>query len=105
MNAHKHSTLSASCPLPNACGIPSAVCFPYSLSSAHNKHLEPPRIHLITHRPLRRPKQLQLLFMMIGRLVHYAFDAAMVSTVLAGVRRSSGFTYVHLYENYCRPFS
>ncbi|KAM5539253.1 hypothetical protein V8D89_007126 [Ganoderma adspersum] len=30
--------------------------------------------------------------MMIGRLVHYAFDAALVSTVLAGVRRSSGFT-------------
>ncbi|KAJ8072557.1 hypothetical protein PQX77_003746 [Marasmius sp. AFHP31] len=30
--------------------------------------------------------------MAIGRLVHYAFDAAMLSTVLAGVRRSSGFT-------------
>ncbi|KAF9267659.1 DUF1748-domain-containing protein [Marasmius fiardii PR-910] len=30
--------------------------------------------------------------MALGRLFHYAFDAAMVSTVLAGVRRSSGFT-------------
>ncbi|KAL0574114.1 hypothetical protein V5O48_007847 [Marasmius crinis-equi] len=30
--------------------------------------------------------------MAIGRLVHYAFDAVMVSTVLAGVRRSSGFS-------------
>ncbi|KAI1797086.1 hypothetical protein LXA43DRAFT_878543 [Ganoderma leucocontextum] len=29
---------------------------------------------------------------MIGRLAHYAFDAALVSTLLAGVRRSSGFT-------------
>ncbi|EJF58643.1 hypothetical protein BD309DRAFT_964808 [Dichomitus squalens] len=29
---------------------------------------------------------------MIGRLVHYAVDAALVSTLLAGVRRSSGFT-------------
>ena len=27
--------------------------------------------------------------------MHYAVDAALVSTVLAGVRRSSGFTYVH----------
>ena len=33
---------------------------------------------------------------MIGRAAHYLFDAALVSTVLAGVRRSSGFTYVSL---------
>lgn len=32
--------------------------------------------------------------MALGRLFHYAFDAVMVSTVLAGIRRSSGFTYV-----------
>ncbi|GJJ08294.1 hypothetical protein Clacol_002505 [Clathrus columnatus] len=30
--------------------------------------------------------------MALGRLLHYAIDAALVSTVLAGVRRSSGFT-------------
>ncbi|KAJ2926164.1 hypothetical protein H1R20_g10946, partial [Candolleomyces eurysporus] len=30
--------------------------------------------------------------MAIGRLVHYAVDAALLSTVLAGVRRSSGFS-------------
>ncbi|TFK28213.1 DUF1748-domain-containing protein [Coprinopsis marcescibilis] len=30
--------------------------------------------------------------MAFGRLFHYAFDAALVSTVLAGVRRSSGFS-------------
>ncbi|KAI0635523.1 hypothetical protein C8Q77DRAFT_1155320 [Trametes polyzona] len=29
---------------------------------------------------------------MIGRLFHLTLDAALVSTVLAGVRRSSGFT-------------
>ncbi|RPD72461.1 DUF1748-domain-containing protein [Lentinus tigrinus ALCF2SS1-7] len=29
---------------------------------------------------------------MIGRAAHYIFDAALVSTLLAGVRRSSGFT-------------
>ncbi|KAI0715831.1 hypothetical protein C8T65DRAFT_572899 [Cerioporus squamosus] len=29
---------------------------------------------------------------MIGRVTHLLFDAALVSTVLAGVRRSSGFT-------------
>ncbi|KAJ8456648.1 hypothetical protein ONZ51_g11995 [Trametes cubensis] len=28
---------------------------------------------------------------MLGRLFHYAADAALVSTVLAGVKRSSGF--------------
>ncbi|TEB34460.1 DUF1748-domain-containing protein [Coprinellus micaceus] len=30
--------------------------------------------------------------MAIGRLVHYAVDAALLSTVIAGVRRSSGFS-------------
>ncbi|KAI0787383.1 hypothetical protein C8Q74DRAFT_1366281 [Fomes fomentarius] len=29
--------------------------------------------------------------MAIGRLVHYGLDAVLVSTVLAGVRKSSGF--------------
>jgi len=28
---------------------------------------------------------------MLGRLVHYTFDAVLLSTVVAGVRRSSGF--------------
>ncbi|KAH8118098.1 DUF1748-domain-containing protein [Phellopilus nigrolimitatus] len=28
---------------------------------------------------------------MIGKLVHYTVDAVLLSTVLAGVRRSSGF--------------
>lgn len=30
--------------------------------------------------------------MAIGRLVHYAVDAVLLSTVVAGVRRSSGFS-------------
>ncbi|KAJ7637591.1 hypothetical protein DFH06DRAFT_647031 [Mycena polygramma] len=30
--------------------------------------------------------------MAIARLFHYAFDAVLISTVAAGVRRSSGFT-------------
>ncbi|KAF8591116.1 DUF1748-domain-containing protein [Ramaria rubella] len=30
--------------------------------------------------------------MVLGRLVHYAFDAVLLSTVIAGVRRSSGFS-------------
>ncbi|KAI6025771.1 DUF1748-domain-containing protein [Pisolithus orientalis] len=29
--------------------------------------------------------------MALGRLVHYAIDAVLVSTVLAGIRQSSGF--------------
>ncbi|KAL1745426.1 hypothetical protein HDZ31DRAFT_12322, partial [Schizophyllum fasciatum] len=29
---------------------------------------------------------------MFGRIVHYSVDAVLLSTVLAGVRRSSGFT-------------
>jgi len=32
--------------------------------------------------------------MVIGRIVHYALDAVLLSTVVAGVRRSSGFTSV-----------
>jgi len=30
--------------------------------------------------------------MVLGRLVHYAVDAVLLSTVVAGVRRSSGFS-------------
>ncbi|KAI9567310.1 hypothetical protein HD554DRAFT_2024032 [Boletus coccyginus] len=30
--------------------------------------------------------------MVLGRFVHYAADAILVSTVIAGIRRSSGFT-------------
>lgn len=32
--------------------------------------------------------------MVLGRLVHYAVDAVLLSTVVAGVRRSSGFSSV-----------
>jgi hypothetical protein len=32
--------------------------------------------------------------MSLGRLFHYTFDAILLSTVAAGVRRSSGFTFV-----------
>ena len=31
---------------------------------------------------------------MLGKLVHYGVDAVLLSTVLAGIRRSSGFTCV-----------
>ncbi|KAF8121818.1 hypothetical protein EV363DRAFT_1275841 [Boletus edulis] len=30
--------------------------------------------------------------MVLGRFVHYAADAILVSTVIAGIRRSSGFS-------------
>ncbi|KZO91144.1 DUF1748-domain-containing protein [Calocera viscosa TUFC12733] len=30
--------------------------------------------------------------MVLGRLVHYAADAVLISTLLAGVKRSSGFS-------------
>ncbi|KAF8556184.1 DUF1748-domain-containing protein [Imleria badia] len=30
--------------------------------------------------------------MVLGRFIHYAADAILVSTVIAGIRRSSGFT-------------
>jgi len=32
--------------------------------------------------------------MVLGRFVHYAADAILLSTVIAGIRRSSGFTWV-----------
>lgn len=37
----------------------------------------------------------------LGRLTHYAFDAVLISAFLAGVRRSTGLTYVILF----RPLS
>ncbi|KAJ1930745.1 hypothetical protein IWQ60_000029 [Tieghemiomyces parasiticus] len=30
---------------------------------------------------------------MVGRLVHYAADAVLISAVLAGIRRSTGLTF------------
>lgn len=30
-------------------------------------------------------------FMVLGRLVHYAADVVLISTVLAGIKRSTGF--------------
>lgn len=35
-----------------------------------------------------------LFFFKLGRLTHYAFDAVILSAFLAGVRRSTGLTYV-----------
>ncbi|PSK50320.1 hypothetical protein B9Z65_264 [Elsinoe australis] len=32
--------------------------------------------------------------MVLGRLTHYAFDAVLLSAFLAGVKRSTGLTYV-----------
>merc|ERR1711988_1992334 len=34
--------------------------------------------------------------MVLGRLAHYTFDAVLVSAFLAGVKRSTGLTYVSL---------
>jgi len=39
------------------------------------------------HHPSNPPSQL-------GRLTHFAFDAVLVSAFLAGVKRSTGLTYV-----------
>lgn len=50
--------------------------------------------------PIRRPSHLPpsvhpilCTIMALGRLTHYAFDAVLLSTVIAGVRRTSGFRY------------
>lgn len=44
--------------------------------------------------------------MVMGRLFHYAIDAVLLSTVLAGVRRSSGLTYVHyLHSALADPYA
>lgn len=36
--------------------------------------------------------------MVLGRLAHYTVDAVLLSTVLAGVRRSSGFVSVFVFS-------
>lgn len=38
--------------------------------------------------------------MVLGRIAHYAFDVVLLSTVVAGVRRSSGFTSVSFLPSY-----
>ena len=40
------------------------------------------------------PQLFFLLTMVLGRLAHYAIDAILLSTVVAGVKRSTGFAYV-----------
>ena len=40
------------------------------------------------------PQLLVLLTMVLGRLAHYAIDALLLSTVVAGVKQSTGFAYV-----------
>ncbi|TRX91581.1 hypothetical protein FHL15_007586 [Xylaria flabelliformis] len=43
--------------------------------------------------PTDRPTQnLTLVTMVLGRLGHYALDAVLISTILAGMRRSTGLT-------------
>ena len=37
---------------------------------------------------------------MLGRVVHYAVDVVLVSTVLAGVKKSCGFAYVSMFIVY-----
>lgn len=32
--------------------------------------------------------------MVLGRVVHYGVDAVLFSTLLAGIKRTSGYTYV-----------
>jgi hypothetical protein len=43
--------------------------------------------------------------MALGRLAHYAFDAVLISTVLAGVRRSSGFSCVSRLPGHTLPLT
>lgn len=40
----------------------------------------------------------------LGRLTHYAFDAILLSAFLAGVKRSTGLTYVASVEEVQSPF-
>jgi len=52
----------------------------------------------VTHIIIKFPHNHQLTssnIIMLGRLVHYTVDAVLVSTVIAGVRRSSGFSSVY----------
>ena len=41
--------------------------------------------------------------MVLGRLAHYAIDALLLSTVVAGVKRSTGFTCVRFCRSECPP--
>jgi len=60
----------------------------------HLSLIPPTRLH-----PSNPPSQL-------GRLTHFAFDAVLVSAFLAGVKRSTGLTYVLRKYNstLCRLF-
>jgi hypothetical protein len=48
---------------------------------------------------------LSSVIMVLGRLVHYAVDAVLLSTVVAGVRRSSGYTSVPSFALSALPIS
>ena len=36
--------------------------------------------------------------MVFGRLAHYAFDAVLISTILAGMKRSTGLTLTPIFK-------
>ena len=44
--------------------------------------------------PHRAPSPTSTNTTQLGRLTHFAFDAVLVSAFLAGVKRSTGLTYV-----------
>ncbi|KAI4653645.1 hypothetical protein J4E93_001412 [Alternaria ventricosa] len=41
--------------------------------------------------------------MVLGKVAHYAFDAVLISAFLAGVRRSTGLTYVPINPSQAPP--
>lgn len=67
-------------------------------SSASRKSLEIPDHseqlglpHTILYRSLGTPLLLSNTIMVLGRLAHYGFDLLAVSTIAAGIKKSTGF--------------
>lgn len=47
---------------------------------------------------LFQPPSSSSTIMVLGRVAHYAVDAVLISTVIAGVKRSSGFAFVSRFQ-------
>lgn len=56
-----------------------------------DKHDTLPSFHLF-HSPVTPPPPLSTYLTQLGRIFHFSFDLVLVSTILAGVKRSTGLT-------------
>lgn len=82
------TSTSLGCHLPDA----SSACFGYQVSSIQFNSLSLSFAHRSSRLNLTPPNPVDRhTTMVLGRLTHYALDAIAISTIFAGVKKTTGF--------------